>query len=684
MKKVLRMLGLSLVLMVTGLLLIGCGNNQKKSAEEPIGEKTSYNVSFNSCGTEIACQQISDGNKAEKVYPHNDNHEFMGWYADAEYHDKFDFNHQVKKDLTLFAKWSDNLADVYEFEFANDFKSYMITKYYGEADILTLPNKFDDLLVTVIDKNVFNGNNDLRQVVIPESVVNIGENAFNSCTNLNDLQILGSIDNYGNGAFYDCQNLQKLYFAKQWCTGTYESGNDIFYNAGANTNGITLTVGANVRLPANLLQPHENVKLPKITTVDFIGDKFNVFTDDKLPNVKNIEIKDGVTNITNNAFNSYVNLVSVTLPSTIESIGSDAFINCDNLSEMNYLGTIDSWLEISFGGYFSTPTCWTKSLVINGKEITNVVATVAASKVSNFALYNCKNLKSIIIPNNVESIGEYALSGCTGLVSMTVPGDKLYIHHNNLSEIGANSTPWPNLSHVVITDGSEFVQRGVFVNCKKLKTVTLPATLKSIGYGAFYGCINLTSIEIPDGVLYIGGGAFSNTGLTSINIPKSVVSLGEDDGRSAFSQITTLKTIKIDSENTVYTSRDSNGTEIDGIIRIANGALIFGFKNTVIPDNVIIIGASAFSGCEDLVSVVIPNNVTSIGRCAFFNCKSLTSVFIPNSVTEIEYNAFNGYNGNLTVYCEAESKPSGWCWPYEISYPDEITQTKIVWGYQPE
>ena len=85
----------------------------------------------------------------------------------------------------------------------------------------------------------------------------------------------------------------------------------------------------------------------------------------------------------------------------------------------------------------------------------------------------------------------------------------------------------------------------------------------------------------------------------------------------------------------------------------------------IIPDYVTSIGDRAFSNCYSLTSIEIPDSVTSIGERAFADCYSLTSIEIPDSVTSIGKYAFEGCS-ILTIYCEAESKPSGWAsdWNY--------------------
>ena len=206
-------------------------------------------------------------------------------------------------------------------------------------------------------------------------------------------------------------------------------------------------------------------------------------------------------------------------------------------------------------------------------------------------------------------------------------------------------------------------------------SVVIPATVNysgttysvtSIDRHAFSGCKGLTSIDIPTSVISIGTGAFSFSGLTSINIPNSVTTIGEyafkecsgltslSIGNSvtsisdfSFQGCRGLTSIVVVSGNPTYDSRNN----CNAIIKTTDNKLFLGCMNTTIPNSVTSIGSFAFSGCIGLTGIDIPSSVSSIGRYAFSSCSGLTSIDIPNSVTTISWSAFNNCSGltNVTI-----------------------------------
>ncbi len=130
------------------------------------------------------------------------------------------------------------------------------------------------------------------------------------------------------------------------------------------------------------------------------------------------------------------------------------------------------------------------------------------------------------------------------------------------------------------------------------------------------------------------------TGLTSVTIPKSVISISYSPlGYNG------LTSIIVEEGNDTYDSRNN----CNAVIETKNNKLIVGCNTTVIPESVTSIGYYAFYGCKGLTSVTIPDGVTSIGNSAFRGCTGLISVTIPESVTSIEDSAFRGCTGLTSV-----------------------------------
>lgn len=149
-----------------------------------------------------------------------------------------------------------------------------------------------------------------------------------------------------------------------------------------------------------------------------------------------------------------------------------------------------------------------------------------------------------------------------------------------------------------------------FVYCFYLTSVNIPEGLESIGMLAFYSCQHLSSIKIPASVSYIGDNAF---------------------------EITRLESVSVAEGNTFYDSRNN----CNAIIETATNTLKTGCKNTIIPNDIVIIDNAAFYDCFGLTEVKLPETLTTIGRSAFAGCEDLKAINIPKNVTSISDYVFN-------------------------------------------
>ncbi|MDE5548583.1 MAG: leucine-rich repeat domain-containing protein, partial [Clostridia bacterium] len=99
-----------------------------------------------------------------------------------------------------------------------------------------------------------------------------------------------------------------------------------------------------------------------------------------------------------------------------------------------------------------------------------------------------------------------------------------------------------------------------------------------------------------------------------------------------------------------------------------------------LPSGLQSIGEQAFWACTSLAKLDLPSGLQSIGTLAFAFCTALKEIIIPRSVETMGTYVFQGAQ-NITIYCEAASKPNKWSadwnasqtvyWAYEVIVDDE-------------
>ena len=207
-------------------------------------------------------------------------------------------------------------------------------------------------------------------------------------------------------------------------------------------------------------------------------------------------------------------IVSVELPSSATEIGRGAFYGCTALESVTG-GTIASLGDFVF--YSCTSL----------KEVPHLAAGI---EIPTAAFYEC-NALSALEGGSIASLGDYCFRGCWLLTQ--VPALE-----TGLTEIPACAfLQCKSLKSVSIPSTVAAIGEFAFRECEALERISVPSSVASIGKSAFYGCTSLTTVALNNGLQTIGEHAFNwSKAISELDIPDTVVSIGN----YAFSLGTTL------------------------------------------------------------------------------------------------------------------------------------------------
>lgn len=394
-------------------------------------------------------------------------------------------------------------------------------------------------------------------------------------------------------------------------------------------------------------------------------------------NLETVDIATSVQSIERRAFESCTSIMQIDLPQSIHSIGSSVFEGCTGLSSITLPNDLSKIESYTFAGCSDLQqVAFPEKLEEIGDssfsdciQLENVTIPDNTNRIGEFAFKNCTSIESIIIPTNISNLAQYAFSGCTNIKSLTIPASidhgyggafescsaVTYIKFTGDGPMGTFvplSTPWyqssaeGNQITIVIENGVTSISENAFQNCAGLENISIPQSVTQIGSGAFENCTGLQNIILPNNLRQIEDKTFSGcTNLNNIKIPSSVSGINT----SAFSNCSNIKNITIpDGVISIGDNVFENCGKLtdviipDSVTTIGNGVFknCSSLTNVTISDSITNISEDTFSECDSITSVTIPDGVTRIGSSAFYSCDNLKEVTMPNSVTGIGDSAF--------------------------------------------
>lgn len=565
---------------------------------------------------------------------------------------------------------------------------------------LTIPSTVEE-----IPEYAFYSCDVLKSVNLTSGIKNINSYAFGYCESIVNITLPDTLENLAGDAFYGCTALATINISSNNENFSCDSYGVVYnkdktvlisYPKGRTNTSFTIPstvteIAAHAFYGATKLS---SIAIP--STVSVIGE-YAFYGCDTL---KSITIPASVKRIEKYTFNScdylssiyfasgsqleYIgnyafancNFTSISLPSKLKTIDSDAFYYCDALKTISIPASVEKI------GSYAFEYCYALNTVTFASGST-------LKDIGNYAFYDCDVLTSITIPSNIETIGSDAFDDCDKLKTVTFASGSV------LKSIGSYAfDDCVALTSITIPSSVEKIGSYAFRNCDALKTVTFSSVsiLKNVDNYAFYDCDTLTSVAVPASVETIGSYAFcscdvlktvtfgsgsilKNIGsyafsacgaLTSVTIPASV----ETVGTYAFNNCDALKTASFASDSILKNTGSYVFYDCDALTSIT------------IPDSIETIGSYAFYSCDSLAnltfsekgklkeiassafqscvkisSVDFYEGITKVGNYAFKGCHLITSVNIPASLTSIGIEAFEcplNFDENNSAFSEDE------------------------------
>ncbi len=526
---------------------------------------------------------------------------------------------------------------------------------------------FDELQyftgLTSIEENAFMFCNSLTSVTLPNAVTSIGSYAFAHCISLTSVSLPNSLTTIGDFAFTNATSLSTI----ELPLSLMGIGARAFDNCGL----------VSVVIPASVMgigiNPFTYCSSLTSITVDGPSNVFYTPNDNALVNSQTQTLVTGlsttiipntVTTIGAFAFDGCINLTSITIPNSVTYIDNLAFHYCIGLTSITVEATTPPTLgndvfqavPVDIPVYVPCGTKEAYQAAAGWNAFTNIV------DLCDVIVFADANVKAICVQNwDTNGDGELSYGEAAAVTSLgqvfqnafqaegtIVTFDELQ-YFTGLTSINDNAFAgcW-RLSSITLPPHVGAIGNNAFGMCSDLTSITLPNTVTSIGDNAFQYCMNLTTIEFPDALTTIGSRTFDYClGLTSVEIPAAVTSIG----LNPFTGCNNLASITVAEGNTVYSSPNNNA-----LVETATHKLVSGLNNTVIPDDIQIIGNFAFNGLYGLTSLVIPASVTDIYYEAFGNCSNLAELTVlATTPPTLGNNAFFNVPTDIPVYVTCES-----------------------------
>ena len=407
--------------------------------------------------------------------------------------------------------------------------------------------------ITSIPNDMFEDNNSLRELTIPDTVTKLGNDSLCQMGALESIVIPDTVTEMGSYVLYECKNLASVTIGKGVTTIPYcafsrcvrlreitipENVTTIDNNAfdGCTMlSNVTLNEGltkigehafantaiTEIALPASLTSgsyPFNNCQ--KLKTIHFTeGTKTLLPGLYRNSAVETVDIPEGITELPSDLFNGCKQLTSVTLPSTLRTIGRYAFADCVKLESVDVPQSVKKIEARAFSNTSSLKTCTFHEGIqtlgdhlFSNSALTSIYIPKTLSTTES--PFSESNITDVTFSEGIAKFTNELFKGAGKLTHVTIPA--------TVVRLGSYCFHSSNIESIIIPDNVKVIEKSAFEECDNLYAVKIGAGVRTIPYACFYGCDVLQNVVIPETVLDMETSVFERSGLGYQKLPQSL------------------------------------------------------------------------------------------------------------------------------------------------------------------
>lgn len=475
-------------------------------------------------------------------------------------------------------------------------------------------------------------------------------NAFYNCSKLESVTLNAKLQILGEHTFLNCYNMESI-------------------NLGDATSLTTIKASAiedcdhvrELTLPASVTTLEKNVfySIDSLRTFTFAeGSQLQVMDGEgtfrgntKLESI-NLEACNQLTSICSYAFYNCPALKTITIPSSVETFGSNIFEYTNNIETFTFLA----------------PTV-PESLYRGKNKLTTVNIGPGVKNIGRTAFNNNYTLTNINIDPNVSDlvIGYAAFEDADNVRTLTLPKGVVTIDYQGFAYIDSLRT-------VTFAEGSQLTTLGeqAFRSNRKMESINIEVCTQLTNFPSyiFYDCSSLRSLTVPVSVTEFGSSMFSYT-----SNMESITFLAQSVPESFYTYGNKLTTVNIGADvkrignyafygNNALRSLNINS----GVSDLTIGEFAFAeddhLNNVTLPKGVVALESAAFRSCDSMYVFTFADGspITKIPQDCFNYCRCLEKLTLPDAVQTVEAGAFGRCDAmtEITFGTALTSLPDDW------------------------